>query len=60
MVQTFALTVPVQPNLLHVSCGNETIQNASRNYETHQNMSLGSNEVDRVRLLKKFRHDFVG
>ena len=59
MVQTFALTAPVQPNMHHVSCVNETIQNAPRNYETHQNMSLGSNGVDRVGSLEKFRHDLV-
>ena len=28
-------------------------------YETHQNMSLGSNEVDRVLSLQKFQCDFV-
>ena len=40
-------------SLHHVSCGNETIQNAPKHYETHQNMSLGSNGVDRVRSLRK-------
>ena len=34
-------------------CSNETIQNAPKHYETHQNMSLGSNWVDRVRSLQK-------
>ena len=33
--------------------GNQTVQNASKLYETHQNMSLGSNGVDRVRSLGK-------
>ena len=33
--------------------GNQTVQNASKLYETHQNMSLGSNGVDRVRWLRK-------
>ena len=33
--------------------GNETIQNAPKHYETHQNISLGSNRVDLVRLLRK-------
>ena len=53
MVQTFALTAPVQPGLHHVSCGNEMIQNAPKHYETPQNMSFGSNGVDRVRSLQK-------
>ena len=35
--------------LLHrVSCSNETLPNAPKYYETHQNMSLVSNGVDRV------------
>src|SRR6185437_15423468 len=33
--------------------GNQTVQNASKLYETHQNMSLGSNGVDCVRWLRK-------
>ena len=33
--------------------GNQTVQNASKLYETHQNMSLGSNGVDRVHSLGK-------
>ena len=40
-------------SLHHFSCGNETIQNAPKNYETHQNMCLGSNGVDRVPSLQK-------
>ena len=38
----------VHPVLHRVSCGYETIQNAPKHYETHQNMSLGSNGVDQV------------
>jgi len=34
-------------------CSYETIPNASKHYETSQNMSLGSNGVDQVRLLRK-------
>ena len=52
MAQTCALIAPVQPILHRVSCSNETLPNASKYYETHQNMSLGSNGVDRVRSLK--------
>ena len=33
--------------------GNQTVQNASKLYETHQSMSLASNGVDRVRWLRK-------
>ena len=50
---TFALIAPVQPVLHRVSCSYETIENAPKPYETHQNMSLGSNGVDQVRLLRK-------
>ena len=53
MARTFALITPVQPVLHRVSCSNETIQNAPKHYETHKNMSLGSNAVDRVCSLRK-------
>ena len=60
MARTFALIAPFQPVLQLASCSNETIQNAPKHYETHLNMSLGSNGVDRVRSLqKKFRCDFA-
>ena len=35
------------------------IPNAPKYYETHQNMSLGSNGVDQVRWLEKLQRDFV-
>jgi len=53
MAQTFALIAPVQPILHQASCINETIQNAPKDYETHQYMSLGSNGVDQLRSLQK-------
>ena len=53
MAQIFALIAPVQPILHRVSCSNETLANAPKYNETHQNMSLGSNGVDRVRSLRK-------
>ena len=53
MTQTCALIAPVQPVLHRVSCSNETLPNAPKHYETHQNMSLWSNGVDRVRSLRK-------
>ena len=59
MAQTCALIAPVPPVLQRVSCSNETLPNAPKYYETHQNMSLGSNGVVRVRSLRKFRCDFV-
>ena len=51
VARTFALIAPVQSILHQVSCGYEMIPNAPKHYETHQNMSLGSNGVDQVRLL---------
>ena len=50
--QTFALIAPIHPVLYQVSCSYEMIPNA-RKHQTHQNMSLGSNGVDHVRLLGK-------
>ena len=54
---TFA--VIAQPILHRVSCSNEMVPNAPKHYETQQNMSLGSNGVHLVRLLQKFRYDFM-
>ena len=59
VARTLALIAPVQPILQQASCNNETIHNTPKHYETHQNMSLGSNGVDRVSSLQKFRCDFV-
>ena len=53
VARTFALIAPVQPVLYQASCSNKTIQNASEHYDTHQNMSLGPNGVDRVHSLQK-------
>jgi len=53
MEPTFALVAPVQPVLYRAPCSNKTVQNASKHYETHQNMSLGPNGVDRVHSLQK-------
>ena len=53
VARTFALIAPVQYVLQEVSCSYETIPNAPKHYETHQNMSLGSNGVDQVRSLQK-------
>ena len=53
MARTSALIAPVQHVLHRVSCSNETLPNAPKYYETHQNMSLGSNGVDWMRSLRK-------
>ena len=47
MAQTCALIAPVQPVLHRVDKCTQTLE------KTHQNMSLGSNGVDRVRSLPK-------
>jgi len=49
----FCINCIVHPVLHRVSCCYETIPNAPKHYETHQNMSLGSNGVDWVRSLQK-------
>ena len=48
-----AFIAPVQPILHRVSCTNKMVQNAPKHYETHQNMSLRSDGVDRADLLQK-------
>ena len=53
VARTFALIAPVQYVLHQVSCSYETIPNAPKHYEPHQNMSLGSNGVDWVCSLRK-------
>ena len=53
MARTSALIAPVQHVLHRVSCSNQTLPNAPKHYETHQNMSLGSNGVGRVHSLRK-------
>ena len=59
MARTFALIEPVQYVLQQVSCSYETIPNAPKYYETHRNISFGSNGVDWVHSLRKTRRDFV-
>ena len=59
VAQTFALIAPHQPILHRVSCSNEMVSNAPKLYEMQQNMSLGSNGMHLVRLLQKFRCNFV-
>ena len=53
MARTCALIALVQPVLQRVLCTNFTLPNAPKYNAMHQNMSLGSNAVDRVRSLRK-------
>ena len=46
MARTVALIAPVCPVLLRVSCSSETVPNGPKREEMHQNMCLGSNDVD--------------
>ena len=50
VAQTFAL---VRPVLHRFSFGNQMVLNAPKLYELHQNISLGSNGVDRAHSLRK-------
>jgi len=53
VAQNCALIAPVQPVLHRVLCSHKILPNTPKHYETHTNMSLGSNGVDWVRLLWK-------
>ena len=53
VARAIALIAPVQPILHRVSCGNEILPNAPKDYEMHQNMSLGSYGVEWADLLQK-------
>ena len=48
VARTFELIAPVQPILYQVSSSNETIQNAPKHYEMHENMSLGFYRMKQV------------
>ena len=53
VVRNFKLIEPDQYVMQQVSRCYETIPNAPKYYETHQNISLVSNGVDQVRSLRK-------
>jgi len=55
VAQTFKLIAPVWRVLHQVSWSSETATNAPKQKEMHQNMSLGSNGVDRGCLLWKIK-----
>ena len=50
---TFAFIASVCPVLLRVSWSTETVPNAPKREETHQNMSLACSGVDQERSLRK-------
>ena len=58
MAQTCALIAQVQPVLHRVSCSNETLPNAPKHYEMHQNMSLWTMGWIGSVHCEKFRCDF--
>ena len=53
MAQTCPLIAPAQPFCTEFHAVTKQIQNAPKQYETNQYLSLGSYEVDRVRSLPK-------
>ena len=53
VARTFALIAPVHRVVHQVSCSNEMIPNATKQYEMDQRIRLESNGVDRVRSLRK-------
>jgi len=50
---TFTLIAPVWRVMHQVSCSSETVPHPPYRKETHQNMSLWSNGVDREHMLRK-------
>ena len=60
VARTFELIAPLQPILHRVSCSNEMVPNEPKPYETHQNMSLGSNGIDSVDLFQKILTQLCG
>ena len=60
MTRTFALIALVWCVLQQVLCNREMVPNAPNWKETHQNMSLGPNGVDRERSLRKFLTRHLG
>ena len=60
VAQTFALIAPHHPVLHRVSCTYETIPNAPKHYETHQNKRWGPMGWIRCVRCKKLQRDFVG
>ena len=55
VAQNFALIAPGWPILHLVLCSSEMVPNAPKRKEMYQNMSLGSNGVDRECSLRKIQ-----
>ena len=53
VARTYVLIASIRLVLHQVLCSNETVPDAPKHYETHRNMSLGSNGVDREHSLRK-------
>ena len=60
VARTFFTNCTVQPKLLCVLYNKKVISNAPEHNKTHQNMSLGSNGVDRVLSLRKIERQLRG
>ena len=60
VARTFALIAPVQPILHRVYCHNKMLPNAPKHYETHHNLSLGSDGVDWADLLQRILLQLCG
>ena len=56
----FCISCTSSTTLHRVLCSNETLPNAPKHYEMHENMSLWSNRVDRVHSLRKILMRFHG
>ena len=59
VARTSSLIAPVQPILHRVLCSNETLTNAPKHYEMHQNMSLVPMGWMECVLCEKLRCDFM-
>ena len=55
MARSFALIAPVRLVLQQVLCNSKTDPNATKQKETHQHLSLGSNGVDWEHSLRKIQ-----
>ena len=53
VARAFTLIELLHPILHRVSCGYETIPNAPKHYEMHQNMRIEANGIDRVCSLQQ-------
>ena len=59
VARTFCINYTSLARFASSLCSSIMVPNAPKRKETHENLSLGSNCVDRVRRIKKFWRDFV-